>query len=255
MTTQNAHQDQPAPAGMLLIDKPFGMTSMGVCTRIRGKLRAGGAAKRIKVGHGGTLDPLATGLLVILIGKATKRCEQVMADTKEYTTTINLAVRNDTYDLESEPIPVSVDRSPSRDDIDRALRAFVGLIQQTPPAHSAMKVGGHRAYTLARRGEVPPLEPRTVRIDTLTVTNYEWPDLELAITCGKGTYIRSLARDIGIALNTGGVLTALRRTRTGTFHVDDAVSLEDLPDTLDPHALTLPAGFTDVQAQSETDSP
>ena len=226
--------------GLLLIDKPMGFTSMDVCAVIRGRLKAGGAPKRVKVGHAGTLDPLATGLLVILVGRATRLCERFMADTKAYTTTIDLSVTNATYDLESETEPVPVAAPPSRSDIERALTAFVGDIEQTPPAHSAMKVGGRRAYTLARSGQDPKLEPRPVRIDSLDITAYTWPSLELAITCGKGTYIRSLARDIGAALGTGGVLTALRRTRTGSFLVDDAEQLEDLPDPLDPFSLTMP---------------
>lgn len=247
--------DQPPIAGILLIDKPVGYTSMAVCTTIRGKLKAGGAPKRIKVGHGGTLDPLATGLLVILVGKATTMCEQVMADTKEYTTTINLAITNDTHDLEAEPIRVNIRHQPTREDINQALASFVGTIRQTPPAHSAMKIGGQRAYTLARRGETPALEPRPVRIDAITVTRYEWPNLELAITCGKGTYIRSLARDIGLALNTGGVLTALRRTRTGRFHVDDALALGALPNPMDPFSLSIPDGFDTDSSHTSSNAP
>jgi tRNA pseudouridine55 synthase len=242
MTDANDHRStQPGPiCGLLLIDKPIGFTSMDVCAVIRGRLKAGGAPKRVKVGHAGTLDPLATGLLIILIGRATRMCEQFMADTKEYTTAIDLSVTNPTYDLESETEPVPVAAPPSREDIEQALTAFVGDIQQTPPAHSAMKVGGRRAYTLARSGQDPKLEPRPVRIDRLDITGYSWPSLELTITCGKGTYIRSLARDIGQALGTGGILTALRRTRTGSFLVDDAEQLADLPDPLDPFTLSMP---------------
>jgi len=232
--------EQAPISGLLLIDKPIGYTSMGVCSNIRGRLKGGGAPKRIKVGHGGTLDPLASGLLVILVGRATKLCDRIMADTKEYTTTIDLGVTNETHDLEAELVPVEVSKPPSRADVDRVLAGLVGTIQQTPPAHSAMKVGGERAYAVARRGEVPALVPRPVRIDAIEVVAYAWPELQLRITCGKGTYIRSLARDIGAALGVGGVLTALRRTRSGPFSVEDAWTLGELANPLDPADLPPP---------------
>lgn len=237
--------DERPISGMLLIDKPLGYTSMGVCATIRGKLKAGGAPKRIKVGHGGTLDPLATGLLVVLVGRATKLSDRIMADAKEYTTTIDLGVRNETHDLEAETVPVEVPCPPTRGDVDGVLSRFIGTIEQVPPAHSAMKVGGKRAYALARAGEVPPLVARPVRIDAIEVIGYAWPRLELRISCGKGTYIRSLARDIGAALGTGGVLTALRRTRSGAFSVEDATTLDGLANPLDPADLPPPPEFSE----------
>lgn len=241
MTPPGAHPDDaPSISGLLLIDKPYGYTSMAVCANIRGRLKAGGAPKRVKVGHGGTLDPLATGLLVVLVGRATRLCEQVMSDTKQYTAALDLSATSPTHDLESEPVPAAVVSPPTRADIESALARFVGLIEQTPPAHSAMKVGGRRAYTLARRGEVPPLVPRPVRIDAIDITHYAWPALTLDITCGKGTYIRSLARDLGAALHTGGLLTALRRTRSGPFTISGATPLADLPNPMNPADLPPP---------------
>lgn len=231
--------EQPPIAGLMLIDKPLRLTSMSVCAKIRARLRAGGAPKRVKVGHGGTLDPLATGLLVILIGKATRLCEQVMADDKEYLATINLASVSPTDDLESEPQPVDVPCIPDAAAIERTLATFVGVIQQTPPAHSAMKVGGKRAYELARRGDDPALPSRPIRIDAIDILRYDFPTLQIRVTCGKGTYIRSLARDIGRTLHTGGMLTALRRTRIGRFHVDRAQTLNQLGALIDPRSLTV----------------
>lgn len=231
--------EQPPIAGLLLIDKPLRLTSMSVCAKIRAKLRAGGAPKRVKVGHGGTLDPLATGLLVILIGKATRLCEQVMADDKEYVATIDLASVSPTDDLESQPQPVDVPCIPDMPAIEQTLATFVGVVEQTPPAHSAMKVGGQRAYEIARRGGDPALAPRPIRIDAIDILRYDFPTLEIRVTCGKGTYIRSLARDIGRSLHTGGMLTALRRTRIGRFHVDNAQSPDALGGSIDPWSLSV----------------
>lgn len=231
--------EPPPIAGIMLIDKPLRFTSMAVCARIRGKLRGGGAPKRIKVGHGGTLDPLATGLLVILIGRATRLCEQVMADDKEYLATIDLAHISPTDDLESAPQAIDIAHVPDRANVESALLNFVGTIEQVPPAHSALWVDGQRAYDLARRGHDPGLKPRPVRIDGIEIRRYEFPTLDIRVTCGKGTYIRSLARDIGRALHAGGMLTALRRTRIGAFRIESALTLDALGNTIDPWSLNL----------------
>ncbi|USN99564.1 MAG: tRNA pseudouridine(55) synthase TruB [Phycisphaeraceae bacterium] len=219
-------------AGVLLVDKPLGPTSMGVCARVRGALKAGGAPKRIKVGHGGTLDPLASGLMVVLVGPATKLCNTIMAGEKRYLATIDLAHTSPTDDLESEPAPAAIDTEPTLDQIEATLPAFTGRIMQAPPAHSAMKVGGQRAYTLARAGQLDALEPRPVVIHELRIESFDWPMLTLDVRCGKGTYIRSLARDLGRTLGVGGTLAGLRRTRVGRFDVADAVGLGDVPRTL-----------------------
>lgn len=222
----------PTPTGLLVIDKPLRRSSMDMCRIVRRRLVLGGAPKRVKVGHGGTLDPLATGLLVILVGKATPLCEVVMQGQKVYETTIDLSAFSTTDDAEGERTIVSVPTPPTREQIAAALPAFIGDIQQTPPVYSAIKVDGQRSYDLARAGKSVALAARTVRIDDIQITAYAWPMLTLTITCGKGVYIRSLARDLGTALGTGGTLAALRRTRIGRWTIDQAVTPEKLPATM-----------------------
>lgn len=226
---------ESTPTGLLIIDKPLGRTSMQVCANIRGRLKAGGAPKRIKVGHGGTLDPLASGVLVVLVGKATKLQDRVMTGQKVYEAEIDLAHTSRTDDREGPVEPVDCDPV-TANDIERALPAFIGTVMQRPPAYSAMKVGGRRAYDLARKAEneadLPQLEARPIRIDRIELTAFAWPIATLTITCGKGTYIRSLARDLGTALKTGGMLSALRRTRVGSFDISRAHTLDALPSVL-----------------------
>lgn len=235
-----AGTDRPL-AGVLLVDKPEGPTSMTVCRRVRRALVAGGAPKRVKVGHGGTLDPLATGLLVVLIGRATRLCERVMAGTKRYVAGVDLSRTSTTDDREGEQRTVEVEPL-ERARVEAALGGFRGTIVQRPPAHSAMKVGGRRAYELARRGEAVELEPRPVRIDAIELTAYEWPIATIDVTCGKGTYIRSLARDLGGALGAGGMLVSLRRLSTGPFDVSGATPLDGLPGVLTGDDLLEPPG-------------
>ncbi len=223
----------------MVIDKPLGLSSMQVCAIVRGKLKAGGAPKRVKVGHGGTLDPLASGVLVVLMGKATKRCDQVMVGVKEYDTTVDLSRLSSTDDLEGEMEEVPVTTIPNIEDVRAACAKWTGDVMQTPPAYSAIKVNGQRAYAMARRGEQIELEARPIRIDAIEVLSYEWPMLVIRVVCGKGTYIRSLGRDIGAEMGAGGVLTALRRTRVGRFSIEDALTLEQLPDPMDPWSLAL----------------
>lgn len=229
--------NEPAatPEGLLIIDKPLRRTSMQVCAAIRAKLRAAGAPKRIKVGHAGTLDPLATGVLVVLVGKATKLQDQHMAGEKGYLAEIDLANVSRTDDMEGPVEPVAC-QPIDRDRIDAALTQFIGTIQQRPPAYSAMKIDGRRAYALARKAEtpedLPELKPRPVIIHSIDVERFEWPVVTLRIACGKGTYIRSLARDLGAALGTGGMLCALRRTRVGPWTLEHATTLDDLPSGL-----------------------
>ncbi|MEM1071966.1 MAG: tRNA pseudouridine(55) synthase TruB [Planctomycetota bacterium] len=235
MPTDPASHTPPGPAGLLVLDKPLGKTSMQACAAIRARLRLGGASKRIKVGHGGTLDPLATGVLVILVGKATKRQDTVMAGSKSYLAEVDLAHTSRTDDAEGPVEPANC-QPVDRGSVEARLPAFVGRIMQRPPAFSAMKIGGRRAYALARRAEtdaeLPELEQRPVQIDAIELTAFQWPIATLRIDCGKGTYIRSLARDLGAALGTGGMLRALQRTRVGRWTIDDAVTLDSLPDTL-----------------------
>ena len=228
MTAPNA----PTPAGLLIIDKHLGPTSMQICANIRYRLRRAGAPKRIKVGHAGTLDPLATGVLVVLIGKATKLVPRYMGQPKKYDATIDLSHLSTTDDAEGELTSVTPPSIPTRADIESAAANFVGTIQQRPPAYSAINIDGRRAYDLARKGHEVIIPARPVEIQAIRITAYEWPMLTLSIDCGKGTYIRSLARDLGAALSVGGYLTALRRTAVGDCTIDRARTLHSLPEML-----------------------
>ena len=217
---------RPDLNGILVVDKPLGWSSAYVCRLIRS--RTGGA----KVGHAGTLDPLATGVLVICLGKATKRIPDLMDETKHYLATVDLSRTSTTQDLEGELTTVSVERVPTRDEVAIACAAFVGPIMQTPPSHSAVWIDGERAYKKARRGETVAVRARPVVIDAIAIVSYEWPLLVIDVRCRKGTYIRSLARDVGERLGAGGMLTALCRTRVGAFGVEGAATPEQATDEL-----------------------
>lgn len=206
--------------GLIVVDKPIGLSSMDVVRRVR---RAAGGCR---TGHAGALDPLATGVVICCLGTATKHVERLMSLAKTYEAAIDLSAFSTTDDLEGELEPVSVAHPPTRRDIEDVIAGFIGMIEQTPPAHSAVHVGGRRAYELARRGEAVVIDPRPVRIDEIDLLRYDWPALALRVTCGRGTYIRSLARDIGTALHTGGHLTALRRNAVGPYHVEQAHPIE-----------------------------
>jgi tRNA pseudouridine55 synthase len=219
-----------ALAGIFALDKPLGMTSMQAVALVR--RRAGGA----RTGHAGTLDPLATGVLVIALGKCTRQIESLMATDKRYETVIDLSAFTTTDDIEgprTEVVPGTPGAAsvpPAREAIERVLRdRFTGTVMQRPPAFSAMKVGGRRAYALARQGASPELAPRPVRIDAIDVLGYEWPRLSLDIRCGKGTYVRSIARELGEALGTGGHCASIRRTAVGAWTASCAISPEALP--------------------------
>lgn len=225
--------EPPSPTGILVIDKPLGLTSTAVCNAIKARLRRAGAPKRVKVGHAGTLDPMATGVLVVLIGRAaTRLADSLMAGRKGYIAQIDLAHTSISDDTEREPQPVEVATPPSRADIEAALPRFVGTIMQRPPDHSAILVDGRRAYKIARKGRDPGLPERPVLVHSIDLLDYAWPRLTLDIACGKGTYIRSLARDLGTALGTGGMLAALRRTQVGPFTIGQARCLGEVPDPL-----------------------
>ena len=203
--------------GLLIVDKPMGWSSMDIIRRVR---RVTDGAK---AGHAGTLDPLATGVVVVCLGKATRLVDQLMEGVKIYETRIDLAAFTCTDDREGprEEIPVPV--PPTIEAVRAALDQQIGHIAQRPPAYSAIHVAGQRSYKLARRGEAVELPQRTVRVDAIDLIAYDWPMLDLRITCGKGVYIRSIARDLGTALNTGGHLASLRRTAVGRFTLAMAV--------------------------------
>ena len=208
--------------GLLVVDKPEGLTSMDVVRRVR---RAAGFAK---TGHAGTLDPLATGVVICCLGRATKHIDRLMAATKAYRTVIDLSAFTPTDDREGDRTEVAVTTPPTREAVEAVLPRFLGDIEQKPPAYSAIHVAGRRAYQRARAGEVVDLPPRRVRIDALAVLDYAWPRLELAITCGKGVYIRSLGRELGQALGAGGHLASLRRTAVGPYTLSQAVPMDRL---------------------------
>lgn len=214
-------------SGVLSVDKPLGITSMRAVEIVR--RRAGGT----RTGHAGTLDPLATGVLVIALGTFTRKIDQLMATDKRYMTEIDLSAFTTTDDSEGERTEIAVATPPSRDAIAAVLRdKFTGQIMQAPPAFSAVKLGGRRSYQLARRGEAPTPAPRAVVVHAIELLGYTWPRVELAIHCAKGTYVRSIARDLGVALGTGGTCLSIRRTAVGKFTAERAIALDALPETI-----------------------
>jgi tRNA pseudouridine55 synthase len=211
----------PPIHGLLVLDKPGGMTSRDALDRALSWFPRG-----TKAGHTGTLDPLATGVLVLCLGAATRLTEYVQDMHKTYRAGVRLGARSDTDDADGTVEPVVVAAPPGRAAVEEALRAFVGEIEQVPPAYSAAKVSGRRAYDLARRGRAVALEARRVRVYGIDILAYDYPRLEIEVRCGKGTYIRSLARDLGERLGCGGYVETLRRTRVGPFAAEEAVPLD-----------------------------
>ena len=210
-------------SGVINLDKPAGLTSARVVDRVKRHLPRG-----TKVGHAGTLDPFATGVLLILVGKATKSCELLMGQRKGYDATVKLGVRTATDDPEAPEEVVESAVSPTRNRVLEAAQKLVGQIEQRPPAYSAMKLAGRRAYDLARSGKAVELQPRPVIVYSLDVHEYSWPTVRLRLECGRGTYVRSIARDLGDALGVGGYLIELRRTFVGDFRAETAVTLDQL---------------------------
>lgn len=217
---------------VLLIDKPLTWTSFQVVNKLRWEIRQRFNIKKIKVGHAGTLDPLATGLLIICTGKQTKQIDTYQGQIKEYTGTFTIGATTPSYDLETE-----IDKTFSTDHITEELlhettKQFVGEIQQKPPIFSAIKKDGKRLYELARKGETTEIKARTVTVSEFEITKVNLPEVEFRIVCSKGTYIRSLAFDYGNALNSGAHLSVLRRTKIGDFSVDKALSVEGFIENL-----------------------
>lgn len=209
---------------VLLIDKPYTWTSFDVVKSIKGQARRITGIKRIKVGHAGTLDPLATGLLIICTGKKTKEIESFQAQEKEYTGTIFLGATTPCFDLEKE-VDKRYDISDiSEEQVRKTTKQFLGEIDQAPPIYSAIKIDGKRAYEYARNDETVEIKLKKVSIYEFELTRIELPEIDFRIRCSKGTYIRSIARDFGLALNNGAHLTALRRTKIGDFSVENAMS-------------------------------
>jgi tRNA pseudouridine55 synthase len=211
--------------GFLVIDKPGGMTSRDAVNRAQEWF-----PRKTKIGHTGTLDPLATGVLVVCVGQATRLADYVQAMGKSYASRFRLGATSTTDDADGEVAETPGAKAPTRAEIEAALAKFVGVVEQIPPAVSALKVSGQRAHDLVRKGEDVKLAARPVRIDAIRVIGYAWPHLDVEVDCGKGTYIRSIARDLGAALGCGGLVQTLRRTRVGPFLAGDGIDLEATPD-------------------------
>ena len=213
---------------ILSFDKPLNWTSFGLVSKVRYLLCKHIGEKKLKVGHAGTLDPLATGVLIICTGKATKQIDTLQAKTKEYIATLQLGATTPSFDLET-PVDATYPTSHiSREKVEEALIGFIGRIEQVPPSYSACKVDGKRAYNLARQGKEVELKPKILIIDEIELQEFNADSMlaTIRVVCSKGTYIRALARDIGHALDSGAHLTALRRTRIGDYKVEDCHSLE-----------------------------
>jgi len=240
------------PSGWIILDKPLEMGSTQGVAAVKRNLRAAGFGKKVKVGHGGTLDPLATGVLPIAIGEATKLAGRMLDASKEYAFTVRFGAETDTLDLEGKVIATS-DVRPSRTELEAVLPRFTGPIAQVPPAYSALMVDGTRAYDLARKGEAVALKSRDVTVHGLNLQGMGEAEATLIAHVSKGTYIRSLARDIARALGTVGHVTMLRRLRAGPFGLDRAISLDKLNEVgkgagLENILLPLEAGLVDIPA-------
>lgn len=212
---------------VIAIDKPYEWTSFGLVAKVRWLLTQH-LGRKIKVGHAGTLDPLATGVVLLCTGKATKRIDELQAQTKEYTATLRLGATTPSFDLEHDIDATYPTAHITEEAVREALCRFKGSIEQVPPAFSACKIEGKRAYKMARKGQDVVLSPKLIRIDEIELTGCRLPDeIDIRVVCGKGTYIRALARDIGLALGSGAHLTALRRTRVGDYRVEDCMTLDE----------------------------
>lgn len=220
---------------IICIDKPYRMSSFGALAHVRYLISKRLGVKRVKTGHAGTLDPLATGVLILCTGKATKRIGELQRHTKEYTATLQLGATTPSYDMEHEVDQTYPTEHITRELIAETLPKFIGTIEQIPPEYSACKVDGKRAYELMRKGKDVELKPKTLQIDDIELQDFNEENMQMTIrvVCGKGTYIRALARDIGKALGSGAYLTALRRTRVGDIRVEDCIKMDDFSLWLD----------------------
>lgn len=227
---------------ILAFDKPLDWTSFGLVNKVRRLLCQHMGEKKLKVGHAGTLDPLATGVLILCTGKATKQIDTLQTETKEYVATLQLGATTPSFDLET-PIDANFPTSHiTLSLIEDTLKLFVGRIEQVPPSFSACKVDGKRAYDLARQGKEVNLKSKVLVIDEISLVAFSQETMQLTIrvVCSKGTYIRALARDIGVALNSGAHLTALRRTRIGDYRVENCFTLENFQQWLDKQPRDVP---------------
>ncbi len=230
----------PLKGEILYIDKPLHWTSFDAVKRVRGTLTRRLGVKRLKVGHAGTLDPLATGVMIVCTGKATKDIDNLQAGVKEYIATMALGATTPSFDLETQIDATYPTEHITRELVEKTLLDFIGEIQQVPPAFSACKVDGKRAYKMARKGQEVELKPKLLIIDELELMEYAQNSLTVRVVCSKGTYIRALARDIGQALGSGAHLTALRRTRVGEVTIDRCMQVEEMIQMLNSIDIVMP---------------
>ncbi len=224
----------------LYVDKPLGWTSFDVVKRIRSTLLRSMHMKRMKVGHAGTLDPLATGVMIVVTGKSTKLIDSLQAGVKEYVATIALGATTPSFDLETEIDATYPTDHITREAVESVLRRFTGRIEQVPPKFSACKIDGQRAYNIARKGDEVELKPKILVIDNIELIEFSPTAITVRVVCSKGTYIRALARDIGEALGSGGHLTALRRTRVGDTTVDKCLTVDEMVKYLQEVEIIMP---------------
>ena len=230
----------PLEGEILYIDKPLHWSSFDAVKRVRGIMARRLKIKKMKVGHAGTLDPLATGVMIVCTGKATKRIDELQAHTKEYVATIALGATTPSFDLETEIDATYPTEHITREMVEEVLKKFTGRIEQVPPAFSACKIDGKRAYKMARKGKEVELKAKILVIDEIELLEYSQQSIVVRVVCSKGTYIRALARDIGAVLNSGGHLTALRRTRVGDVKVEDCLSVEQAVEMLNNIEIVMP---------------
>lgn len=227
ITKQNLTYDDFIKGEVLLINKPLEWTSFDVVNKLKYHIQNEIIFSKLKVGHAGTLDPLATGLIIVCTGKQTKQIEKYQSQTKEYIATLKLGATTPSFDKETDEDEVLPYKHITLDLIKKTLADFTGEIMQVPPIHSAIKINGVRAYKYARKGKDVELKAKPLKIDEFEILDFSLPVLKLRIVCSKGTYIRALARDIGKALNSGAYLTGLKRTKIGDFSVNDAIEIDD----------------------------
>lgn len=230
----------PLEGEILYIDKPLHWSSFDAVKRVRGIMMRRLKLKKMKVGHAGTLDPLATGVMIICTGKATKRIDELQSHTKEYVATIALGASTPSFDLETEIDAIYPTEHITRENVEEILKKFTGRIEQVPPAFSACKIDGKRAYKMARKGKEVELKAKILVIDEIELLEYSQQSIVIRVVCSKGTYIRALARDIGQALNSGGHLTALRRTRVGDVKVEDCLTVDQAVEMLNNIEIAMP---------------
>lgn len=222
------------------IDKPLKWSSFDVVKRVRGTLLRRMHIKKLKVGHAGTLDPLATGVMIVVTGRATKLIDELQTGVKEYIATIALGATTPSFDLETEIDASYPTEHITEQRVRETLSRFIGTIQQIPPAYSACKIDGNRAYKMARKGHAVELKPKTLVIDEIELMDFSQTAITIRVVCSKGTYIRALARDIGQALDSGGHLTALRRTRVGDIRIADCLSIDEAVKKIETEPFVMP---------------